>query len=389
MRTVSSSQPAGADGAGQPRRLLFVVNVAWFFISHRLAIARAAREAGYDVHVLAAFDDPKEIARIESEGITFHRASIRRGSRNPFADLPFILTIFRTIRSVSPTHVHNVTIKAVLYGTIVARLLRVPSIVNAISGLGYSFIGKSRWLLSSLLRTAYRWTLRSPRVHVIFQNKDDQALFIAWRAVDERQTVLIKGSGVDLSAYAGTPPDQGDLPLVVLPARMLRDKGVCEFVEAAGQLRDRGCRARFALAGGLDSHNPAALSRQELESITQAAGVEWLGFVEDIPGLYQRAHIVCLPSYREGLPKALIEACAAARPIVTTDVPGCREVVDDGVNGLLVPARDATSLADALQRLIEDPEMRARFGEASRRKAADFDIRSVVQKTLDLYSRAT
>jgi hypothetical protein len=173
VREVSSPQPAGVTDAAKPRRLLFVVNVAWFFISHRLELAKAARDAGYDVHVLAAVDDPKEIARIEREGITFHRATLRRGGLNPFADLPFVLTIFRTIRELSPTHVHNVTIKAVLYGTIVARLLRVPSIVNAISGLGYSFIGKSRWLLSFVLKSAYRWTLRSRRVRVIFQNADD------------------------------------------------------------------------------------------------------------------------------------------------------------------------------------------------------------------------
>lgn len=388
MNSRRRTSQSGPSDAGRPRRLLFIVNVAWFFISHRLAVATAARDAGYDVHVLADVDDPQEIVRIQQEGITFHRASLRRSGLNPLLDLPYVVQIYRTIRRVSPTHVHNVTVKPVLYGTLVARLLRVPAIVNAISGLGYSFTDRSRWLLALLLRSAYRWSLRSRRVHVIFQNKDDQNQLTAWRAVDEQHAVLIKGSGVDLSAYTALAEEQSSVPLVVLPARMLRDKGVVEFVEAARLLSERRVHARFVLAGGLDPGNPAALTRQELERLTQSTAVEWLGHVDDMRRLHQCASIVCLPSYREGLPKVLIEACAAARPIVSTDVPGCREVVEHGVNGLLVPARNPVALADALQRLIEDQQLRVRFGAASRRKAAEFDIRCVIQQTLSLYARA-
>jgi len=264
------------------------------------------------------------------------------------------LRSLQVMRAVSPTLVHNVTVKPVLYGTLAARMLGVPAIINAISGLGYAFSDESRWMLASVLRSAYRFVLRSPRVHVIFQNDDDAHEFVSAGLAMPGQGVLIRGSGVDLTRFHPAPEDPATPPLIVLPARMLRDKGVVEFSTAARLLGERGCRARFALAGPLDPANPAALTHSEILQFTVGAPVEWLGHVEDMPELYRRAHVVCLPSYREGLPKSLIEACAAGRPVVTTDVPGCRAVVTHGVNGLLVPARNAGALADALQRLIED-----------------------------------
>ncbi len=368
------------------KRLLFNANVAWFFISHRLAIAQAARDAGYDVHVAASIETDQEAALIRREGFTFHALELRRGGLNPLADLSYFLQVVRLIRRTKPHLIHNVTVKPVVYGSMAARLLRVPRIVNAISGLGYSFTGGgSRRLLSWLVRFAYRLAVRDDRVRVIFQNMDDARELLSAGIVSQEQVCLIRGSGVDLERFRLTPEPPGVVS-VVLPARMLRDKGVVEFAKAAQVLRSRGRDARFLLAGMEDPANPASLTRQELMDLQRETQVEWLGHVADMPALYGSSHVVCLPSYREGLPKALIEACAAGRPIVTTDVPGCREVVTEGVNGLLVRPRDVPTLVEALDRLLSDPALRARLGAAGRRKAeAEFDLRAVVRATLDLY----
>jgi glycosyltransferase involved in cell wall biosynthesis len=374
---------------GGQHSVLFVVNASWFFLSHRLPLALAAREAGYEVHLLTTVTSAADLQALEGAGIIVHRAPITRARLNPFADLRFFLCLLQTMRSVSPCVVHNVTVKPVIYSTLAARMSGVPAIINAISGMGYAFTDRSRWLLASLVRSAYRFVLRSPRVHLIVQNDDDAREFTAARLVRPQQTVLIRGSGVDLASFRPVPEDAAAPPLVVLPARMLRDKGVIEFVSAARQISARGVPARFALAGPLDTSNPAGLSRNELDALTANSPVEWLGRVQDMPALYRRAHIVCLPSHREGLPKSLIEACASGRPVVTTDAPGCRSVVMHGVNGLLVPVRDANALADALQQLIEDGALRARLGAAGRSRAEqDFGIGSVIEQTLGLYVRA-
>ena len=382
---------AGPPGtsATERRSILFVVNAAWFFLSHRLPIARAAREAGYDVHLLAGVTSAAEAVALERESIALHPVRIIRGSLNPLADLRFLLHTLRVMRMIAPVLVHNVTVKPVLYGTLAARMLRIPAIVNAISGLGYPFSSQSRWMLAATIMGAYRLTLRSARVHVIFQNDDDAREFISAGVVRQGQSVLIRGSGVDLDAYHPAAEDATAPPLVVLPARMLRDKGILEFIGAARLLRARDCRARMVLAGQLDPSNPSALTREEITRATADPCVEWLGYVQDMPELYRRAHIVCLPSYyREGVPKTLIEACAAGRPIITTDLPGCRAVVTHGSNGLLVPARDTAALADALQLLIQDPVLRARFGAAGRALAErEFGLKRVVEETMRLYSR--
>lgn len=368
------------------KRLLFNANVAWFFISHRLALARAARDTGYEVHVMADFESEAEAATIAHEGFQFHRVRLRRGTLNPAGDLRYIMQLVTVMHRLKPDLIHNVTVKPVIYGSMVARALGVPGIVNAISGLGYSFSGgESRRLLSMIVRCGYRLALRTPHTLVIFQNTDDAREFVEGGVVNAAQVRLIRGSGVDLQLFRpGAEP--GGVPQVVLPARMLRDKGVVEFAAAAQLLRSSGIAARFLLAGMRDVENPASLGLDELRRLQQQTGVEWLGQVDDMAALYRSASVVCLPSYREGLPKALLEACAAGRAIVTTDVPGCREVVTDGLNGLLVKPRDVASLAEALARLLRDPELRARLGVAARQRAeTEFDLRLIVRATLELY----
>lgn len=367
-------------------RLLFNVNVAWFFISHRLEIARAARDRGFEVHVSGDLDSLDEAALLEREGFHFHRVRLTRGGLSPACDLLYLRRLRAIMKSVGPDLIHNVTVKPVIYGTIAARTLGIFRVVNAISGLGYTFTGgESRRLLARLVKVAYRTALSRRHIRVIFQNADDIETFTAANIVDSGQVILIRGSGVDIEIFECGPEPPGT-PIVVLPARMLRDKGVVEFANAAKRLRSKGVVAEYVLAGMTDMANPASLGERDMESLVRDTGVKWLGHVPDMPALYRKCHIVCLPSYREGMPKSLLEACAAGRPIVATDVPGCREVVRHGENGLLVAPRNVEALADGLAQLLSDSSLRKRMGAVGRQRAeAEFDVRAVVRATLDVY----
>lgn len=372
-----------------PLRLLFNVNVAWFLISHRIGIARAARDAGFEVHVAADVDSEDEVTSLEREGFHFHRVRLQRGSLSPADDLSYLRQLHAIMRSVRPDLVHNVTVKPVIYGTIAARVSGTPGVVNAISGLGYVFIGgRGKWALSRLVKAAYRIAMRRRGVRVIFQNADDMRQFLESGIIEPSQAVLIRGSGVDLEAFSYSPEPPGS-PVVVLPARMLREKGVVEFANAARTLRAAGSPAEFVLAGRLDGSNPSRLSDSDMAQLVRETGVRWLGHVNDMPALFRSAHVVCLPSYyREGMPKCLLEACAAGRAIVTTNMPGCRDVVRNGENGILVEPRNVEALTSGLARLLEDRQLRRRMGEAGRRRAEqEFDVRLVIDATLAVYQR--
>jgi glycosyltransferase involved in cell wall biosynthesis len=235
------------------------------------------------------------------------------------------------------------------------------------------------------VRSAYHLLLDAPNSRLIVQNPDDLALFTHSGMVQANRVVVIRGSGVDPLRFPAQPEPEGT-PLVVLPARMLRDKGVREFVDAARRLREQGVAARFALVGDPDPESPASIAEAQLEQWAAQGVVEYWGWRNDMVEVYRQCHLVCLPSYREGLPKALIEAAACGRAIVTCDVAGCREVVRDGDNGLLVPVRDSAALAAALRRLIEDAGLRSRMGQRSRERAvAEFSLQRVIADTLALY----
>jgi glycosyltransferase involved in cell wall biosynthesis len=368
-------------------RILIVANVSWFFVSHRLPIALGARDAGYDVHVAAQPDGSVEV--IEAAGIPFHPIPLQRGAAGLAADIETLAALHRLYRSLRPAIAHHVTLKPVLFGGLAARAARVPHVVSAIAGMGSVFLaaGTAARLRVGAVRRLLRVATGRDGDWFIFQNDADRTEFAAQGIGHPGRTVLIPGSGVDLQRFHPTTEPPG-VPLVVLPARMLRDKGVSEFVSAARQLRGAGEQARFALVGALDPDNPSALAREELEAWVRAGDVEWWGHRADMPEVYRDCHVVCLPSYREGMPKALLEAAAAGRCVVTTDVPGCRDCVDPGASGLLVPPRDASALADALRELLADPARRAAMGRAARRRAErDFGIEAVVDATLGLYRR--
>lgn len=372
---------------GSGRRLLFVVNVGWFFISHRLVLARAARDQGFAVHVACDIENDVESAAIEAEGFTFHRLSVQRGRANVWSDAQLLLRLTALYRRIRPDIVHHVTVKPVVYGGLAARLSAVQRVVAAVSGLGYVFTAGagSRTWLRSVVTALYRLALGGAGVRVIFQNEADRQVFIDRKIIKESASVLIPGSGVDLDQFQPAPEPSG-IPVVLLPARLLRDKGIVEFADAARRLTDAGVAGRFQIAGRLDEDNPAGMSRAEIADLCHRTGVEWLGQRDDMAALYRSSHVICLPSYREGLSKTLIEAAASGRAMVASDVPGCREVVLHDVTGLTVPPRDSAALAEALRRLLTDTELRRRFGVAARHLAeSTFDQRLIVEQTLAVY----
>ncbi len=366
-------------------KLLFLVTEDWYFCSHRLPLARAARAAGYEVVVATRVG--RHADAITGEGFKLVPLNLRRSSQNPLRELAAILEITGVYRRERPDLVHHVALKPVLYGSIAARLARVPAVVNALAGLGFVFASAS--LKARLLRPwvvgALRLLIDAEGSRLIVQNPDDRRMLVEGGISAAGRVRLIRGSGVDLRRYLPSAEPEGT-PLVMLPARLLWDKGVGEFVAAARLLKAQGAVARFALVGDGDAENPAAIADEEIEAWREGGVVEWWGRREDMPEVLGLAHIVCLPSYREGLPKVLLEAAACARPLVATDVPGCREIVIDGRTGLLVPPRDAPALAAAIGRLLAAPQLRAEMGRRGRELvAAEFSEESVVAQTLAVY----
>lgn len=366
-------------------RLLFVVNNPAFFLSHRLPLALAAQRAGYEVHVATMAGD--SVSRIEGYGLTHHAIPMTRSGKNPVQELRTVWALYQLFRRVRPDVVHLVTIKPVLYGGIAARLAGVPAMVSAISGLGFVFVAKGAKaaLVRQVVAMLYRLALGHRNSRIVFQNGNDRDVLQGLGAVRDEQVVMIRGSGVNLSDYAAVaePPP----PVVALMvARLLRDKGLQEFVEAARILRREGVNVRMRLAGGIDPGNPASVTQADVDAWQQEGIIEALGERSDIAALYAASHIAVLPSYREGLPKSLIEAAACGRAVVTTDVPGCRDAIEPDTTGLLVPSHDAPALAAAISRLVNDDALRQKMGHAGRVLAErEFDIDDVCRKHLDIY----
>lgn len=367
-------------------RLLFVVNNAAFFTSHRLPLGLGAIGRGYEVHV--ACPPSPALDALPAHGFHVHPVPLSRGRNTPGSESRTLRALVRLYRRVKPDIVHHVTVKPVLYGSLAARIAGVPAVVNAVSGLGYLYTtaGAAAWLRRTAVETLYRVALRHPRMRVIFQNADDLHALVSRGLVRGRDAVLVRGSGVDLSAFAAAAEPEGTPPLVVLPARMLWDKGVGDFVEAAKILQGRGVQLRAVLVGDVDPGNPTSVPVARIREWVSSGVVEWWGQRDDMPEVLPASSVVCLPSYREGLPKALLEAAACARPIVATDVPGCREVVVHGTTGRLVPPREPAALADALESLLADPVARSRMGAAARALAErEFSVQRVVSEQLALY----
>lgn len=366
-------------------RLLFLVTEDWYFWSHRLDLARAARDAGMEVLLATRVQDHGK--RIEKEGFKLLPLHLVRLSRNPLRELAAVIELTRLYRRERPDIVHHVALKPIVYGSIAARLAGVPSVVNAFAGLGYAFIARREkvWLLRLLIRQALRWAMAHSHSLVIFQNQEDCEELVQAGLVRKTHARVIRGAGVDTVRFAPRPFPSGE-PVMMLAGRMLWDKGIGEFVAASRLLKQWGIPARFVLVGQPDHANPASIPLAQLRRWQEEGTVEWWGVREDMPNVLASAQVVVLPSYREGLPKILLEAAACAIPIVATDVPGCREIVRAGENGFLVLPRDSESLAKAIAALFKDSSLRERMGARGREIVVnEFSMERIARDTLALY----
>ena len=365
-------------------RIVYCVTEDWYFCSHRLPLARAARDAGFDVVVVTRVDADGE--RIRGEGFRLIPLEFHRGRLRPFHDLGLLLRLCRIFRRERPALVHNVAMKPVLLGTMAARAAGAEGVVNALAGLGYVFTSRSgrALLLRPLVKAAFRFLFRSANVRVIVQNPVDRDV-LEGVGVPAENVASIAGSGVDPDRFRPVPEPAGPV-VVAMVARMLWDKGTGDLVEAARRLKANRADLRIRLVGPPDPDNPSSIDESALRAWTEEGVVEWNGPVADVPSVWAGTHIAVLPSYREGLPLSLLEAAACGRAIVATDVPGCREVVEDEKTGLLVPPRDPAALARAIDRLAGDPELRARLGRAARARVLErFTTDRVIHATLGLY----
>ena len=346
-----------------PRRLLYVANEDFAFLLNRLPMARAARQAGFEVHVATRVN--RGAKAIEAEGFILHPIPFQRGGLSPFAAIPTILALRRIERKIKPQIVHHSGLQCCVYGSI-AAFGRKFSQVNAITGLGYIFTSTT-WrtrLLKQSMRLILPALLNRQRSLVLVQNPDDRSALDDLGIKQERM-VLIPGSGVDTDALRPLPEPEGPITFG-FAGRLLTDKGIRALVAAQTILRKQGQDANLIIAGNLDPANPASVSQAEVEEWRGRPGITWLGHIEDIVSLWRSCHFAVLPSHREGLPVSLLEAAACGRPLIATDAPGCREVVIDDQTGLLVPIENPTALAQAIMRLATSPDLRARYGKAAR-----------------------
>ena len=350
-----------ASSGSRRLKILYVATEDWYFISDTLPLAKAALAQGYDVHV-AARSNGKQRPILDA-GLTFHPLQkISRSGISALTETASVAELTRLYRRVAPDLVHHIALKTILYGAIAARAVPRLATVNAIMGLGFVFTSESRKAraLRPFMAAALRLALAAKRSRTIVQNADDLQAVASLSPRARANLRLLRGSGVDCEKFTPQPEPEG-VPVVVLPGRLLRDKGVREFATAARTLKGEGMKARFCLVGEPDADNPASITQAEIDGWVKDGIIEHWGFRTDMPAVYASATIVCLPSYREGLPRVLLEAAACTRAVVTTDAPGCRECVQPGVNGWLVPVRDAVVLTNALREALSDAALRQTY----------------------------
>jgi len=366
------------------KKLLFVVNVDWFFISHRLPLAIEAKKRNYDVTI--ATKNTGRFKELEELGFNLHDLDVERSGTNILKEFLIILKLIMIQRKVRPDIIHNVTLKMSIYSSIASRFISPGKVINAISGLGYNFTIDRKTRSQKIIFALMNFAFRKKGFSFIFQNPDDMQLFQVLNFNVGNSFYMIKGSGVDIEKFMYI--DRKIKPNInfILTSRMLKDKGVLEFITASRKVALRFPNASFLLVGDLDKNNLASFTEDELKYELKSTNVTWLGYRDDIPDLLKVSDVMVLPSYREGLPKSLIEAAATGLPIITTDTIGCRECVDDGVNGFLVPIGNPEILAEKMIELIENPEMITKMGKASRLKAEnEFALAMVIDKTFRIY----
>jgi glycosyltransferase involved in cell wall biosynthesis len=368
---------------GAPR-LAYIQTEDWAFAMHRFQMARAARDAGFEVHLLARSSDRK--AQIEAEGFTFHPLTWERRRISPQATLGSIREVRQVLRQIAPDVVHNVSLKPVVVGSLAARGLPGVAIVNGIEGLGSNFLSRSlkARAIKAALVTVLPMVTNRPRTLTIVQNRDDEAAVLAM-GVDPAKMTLVPGTGIDAHLMTPMPEPSGPIRIGFV-GRMIEDKGLRPLIAAHRQLRARGLDVELLLAGTPDTGNPATIGEAELQAWAREPGVTWLGHVDDVTDVWRQCAIAILPSRREGLPKSLLEAAAFGRPLIATDAPGCREVVIPGETGLLVPVNDAAGLARAIETLATSPDLRATLGAGAHRLAnGRFSSAEIGRRMVEIY----
>ena len=368
-----------------PKHLVYVITEDWFFASHFLDRAKAAVDKGYKVSVITRC---RETAReFRKYSLTPINIEFSRRGLNPITELLTIFQLRTILKRIKPDIVHNVALKPVVLGSLAAQFAGVQNIVNAPVGMGYVFTSeenKAR-ILRPIVNALIRYSLGRQVRRVIIENNDDFNNLVAGGFAKKDSIALIKGAGVDTKKFGYKPEPDGQVR-VIMVSRLLRDKGVQEFIDAAKLVKARESTVQFVLVGAVDEGNPTSLTADQLTDLRKSRDVTWLGARTDIAELLAASHVACLPSYREGLPKSLIEAASAGRPIVTTDVPGCREVVTHMVNGLLIQPRDVTALATAIEKLVNDPQLRQSMGKENRQKAeSEYANEMIIAQTHSVY----
>ncbi|WP_454801138.1 glycosyltransferase family 4 protein [Mucilaginibacter phyllosphaerae] len=372
-------------------KVLIVINVDWFFLSHRLPIAIEAQKRGYDVTIVCA--DTGRFEEIKAHGLKVIDAPFSRSGTSIKNELSTFKFIYKLFKREKPDLVHLVTIKPNIYGSLAASFFPKIKVINAISGMGYNFSEARKGFVQRAIGLLMQVGYKRKQVHFIFQNSTDFEDFVNMGLVTPDRAILIKGSGVDLQEFdfklAKDTDDEG-LIRFILPARMLYDKGVLVFVEAARLVKDNLFgKAKFILAGSVDLENKTGVPEAELLGMQIPGYIEWIGFQKNMLQVLTDSQVVVLPSYyREGVPKALIEACAIGRPIITTSMPGCKECVIDTVNGYIVAPKSIEQLAEKFNEIASDATLRIKMGASSRKIAEkEFSITHVIDETLKLYSK--
>mgnify|MGYP003300609572 CR=1 FL=1 len=367
------------------KKLFIVVNVDWFFLSHRKEVALAAQKAGWDVTIVTA--DTGKLNDIESLGLKAINLPMSRSGMNILQELKTLTWLKKLYKHEKPDVVHHVGMKTILWGTLAAKFSRVHGVVNAISGLGGFFAEDNNGLLSRVMPRVLRFSHNRKNLLCIFQNDDDWGLYVKHGIIKHEQGRFIKGSGVDLNQFCYTPEPKAGKIKIMLTARMIVEKGVFLLTEAAERLRKKyESIAEFLLVGGLDDH-PGAITKEQLDAACDGNYIKWLGYRTDVKELLKECHIMAFPSYyMEGLPKSLIEANAIGRPIITSNSVGCKETVIDGYNGFLIEPKDVDSLTEKLDLLISDKNLRSEMGKNARKYAEEyFSIEIVKERHLAIY----
>lgn len=376
-------------------KILYVVNHAAFFVSHRLPIALAARDQGFSIDLITGQAgslsmEALAMAKLKEARLSHKRVSFKSGGLNPVTELMGLIQLIKNVNKIKPEIIHCISPKGIIYGGLAARFTKTKNLVLAISGMGFAFTGgysssHFRDFLSKIYTLIFAFILKHPRVRVIVQNDDDRHSVIKM-GLNSKNIALIPGSGVELGKLVNLKIE-AKAPIVLLPARMLWDKGVREFIEAASQLKSLAPQWRFILAGAADYQNPTRVPIKLLEELSTNQIIEWVGHIDNMTPYYSKASIVCLPSYREGMPKCLLEGAAAGCAVVTTDTVGCRDAILPDITGVLVPARNIEALKNALYLLINNRDLREKFGRSGRELAINkFGLDLVIKSTLSIYT---